>query len=80
MIKARLTKIGLTGKMYTAHSLRHTCGVLLQIHGKDLYETQVYLRHSDPNITQLYTRMAEQMMREDNRAGKMIDRVLDGDI
>lgn len=61
--KDGLKAIGLDGREYTAHSLRHTTACSLLEHGKSLTEVQHVLRHSSPNTTQIYTKMKEREMR-----------------
>lgn len=61
--KEGLKAIGLDGKEYTAHSLRHTTACSLLEHGRSLIEVQHVLRHSSPNTTQIYTKMKERELR-----------------
>jgi integrase/recombinase XerC/integrase/recombinase XerD len=61
--KDGLKAIGLDGKEYTAHSLRHTTACSLLEHGRNLTEVQHVLRHSSPNTTQIYTKMKEREIR-----------------
>ena len=61
--KDGLKAIGLDGKEYTAHSLRHTTASSLLEHGRNLIEVQHVLRHSSPTTTQIYTRMKEKEIR-----------------
>ena len=61
--KDGLKAIGLDGREYTAHSLRHTTACSLLEHGRSLIEVQHVLRHSSPNTTQIYTKMKERELR-----------------
>lgn len=61
--KAGLKAIGLNGREYTAHSLRHTTASLLLEHGETLLAVQHVLRHASVNTTQRYTRQKEKELR-----------------
>lgn len=63
LCKDGLKAIGLDGREYTAHSLRHTTACSLLEHGRSLIEVQHVLRHSSPNTTQIYTKMKERELR-----------------
>jgi len=54
MIKKRLRAAGFDSKRITAHSLRHTFGVLLCKREPSLYEVQLAMRHTTSTTTQLY--------------------------
>lgn len=54
IIKKYLSGIGLNSSRYTAHSLRHTFGVLTMHSGASLYEVQLAMRHNTPATTQVY--------------------------
>ena len=62
IVSKRLRAIGLTGKMYTAHSLRHTTAVLLLENGYDLHYVQMALGHSSPGTTQLYAKYIQDKL------------------
>jgi len=76
MVKGRLRRIGIDSKRITAHSLRHTVGVLLIMDGFDLLDVSLYLGHSSTEITQIYTRMAEELKHYQNKAGKALAQLL----
>lgn len=61
--KEGLKRIGLDGKEYTAHSLRHTTASLLLGHGQSLLAVQHVLRHASVNTTQRYTKQKEREIR-----------------
>ena len=61
--KQGLKAIGLNGREYTAHSLRHTTASLLLEHGETLLAVQHVLRHASVNTTQRYTRQKEKELR-----------------
>lgn len=52
--KEGMRAIGIDSKMYTGHSFRHTCAVLLLLRGALLEEVQQVLRHSSPETTMIY--------------------------
>lgn len=58
--KEGLQAIGLDGKEFTAHSLRHTAGCAMLSHGCSLYDVQLALRHTDPKTTQIYLESIEE--------------------
>lgn len=63
IIKIRLQKAGIKTSRITAHSLRHTFGVLAIQSGASLFEVQLAMRHSSPTTTQVYLGDIEQMKR-----------------
>ncbi len=63
LCKDGLKAIGLDGREYTAHSLRHTTASSMLEHGRNLVEVQHVLRHSNPATTQIYTRLKEKELR-----------------
>lgn len=66
LCKAGLKAIGLDGKEYTAHSLRHTTASLMLGYGRNLLEVQRVLRHESVNTTQRYTKQKEKELRLKN--------------
>ncbi|HBY06168.1 MAG: hypothetical protein UV38_C0002G0075 [candidate division TM6 bacterium GW2011_GWE2_42_60] len=54
IIKKRLRSAGFDSKRLTAHSLRHTFGVLAISAGASLYEVQLAMRHTAPSTTEIY--------------------------
>jgi len=55
MLKRALQAAGFDSDRLTAHSLRHTAGQnVMKITGKNIYETQMYMRHSSPQTTEIY--------------------------
>ena len=54
--------IGIDGKEYTAHSLRHTTAVMLLKNGS-LADVQSVLRHASPSTSQIYTKSIEEELR-----------------
>lgn len=58
--KEGLQAIGMDGREFTAHSLRHTAGCAMLEHGCSLYDVQIALRHSDPKTTEIYLNSLEE--------------------
>jgi integrase/recombinase XerC len=54
VIKRSLVTAGYDSDRLTAHSLRHTAGMLSLLNGSSLEETKEFLRHSDINTTMIY--------------------------
>lgn len=74
--KEGLKAIGLDGKAYTAHSLRHTAGVnILKASGWNIEVTQRALRHTNPATTQIYTALAVEEERLSNSGEVLLDSV-----
>jgi integrase/recombinase XerD len=73
IIKQGLISIGLDGREYTAHSLRHTTAVTILKAGGSLEDAQQVLRHSSPNTTQIYTRSIEEELRIEHAPESLID-------
>lgn len=58
LCKESLVGIGLDGREYTAHSLRHTTGAAIYRQTGDITQVQKVLRHSNPATSQIYARRA----------------------
>lgn len=55
MLKRAMQEAGFDSERLTAHSLRHsTAQNVMQLTGRNIYETQQYLRHSSPKTTEIY--------------------------
>lgn len=54
IIKQRLRAAGIDSIRITAHSLRHTFGVMAIQAGASLYEVQLAMRHTAPTTTEIY--------------------------
>lgn len=61
--KDGLKAIGLDGKEFTAHSLRHTTAVAILKHGGQLTDVQSVLRHTSPVTSQIYTESVKEELR-----------------
>lgn len=73
LCKEGLKAIGLDGREYTAHSLRHTTAVAILTHGGNLTDAQAVLRHSSPTTTQIYTESIKEELRLRNSPEMMLD-------
>lgn len=60
IIKKYLVSIGLAGKQYTAHSLRHTAASLLLQAGVSPHDLQRYLSHASFSTSQLYLKALDE--------------------
>ena len=71
--KDGLRAIGLDGKEFTAHSLRHTTAVAILKHGKQLTDVQSVLRHISPVTSQIYTESVKEELRLQNAPELTLD-------
>lgn len=72
--KEGLKAIGLDGKEFTAHSLRHTTAVAILKHGGQLTDVQSVLRHTSPVTSQIYTESVKQELRLEQAPEMMLDK------
>ena len=63
LIKRHFRRVGINSRRITAHSLRHTFGVLSIKAGASLYEVQLAMRHSAPTTTEVYLGDIERIKR-----------------
>jgi integrase/recombinase XerC/integrase/recombinase XerD len=77
IIKNRLRAAGFDNKRITAHSLRHTFGVLSMQAGASLYEVQLAMRHTAPTTTQLYLGDIERIKRLEASPERKMSSLLD---
>lgn len=73
LCKNGLKAIGLDGREFTAHSLRHTTAVAILKHGGSLTDAQEVLRHSSPTTTQIYTESIKEELRLQTAPESLID-------
>lgn len=73
LCKDGLQAIGLDGKEFTAHSLRHTTAVAILKHGGSITDVQEVLRHSSPVTSQIYTESVKEEMRLQNAPETLLD-------
>lgn len=72
LIKNRLRAAGIESKRITAHSLRHTFGVMAIQAGASLYEVQLAMRHTAPTTTEIYLGDIERSKRLEGGPEKRI--------
>ncbi len=73
LCKGGLKAIGLDGREFTAHSLRHTTAVTILKNGGDLTQAQNVLRHTSPTTTQIYVESIKEELRLQNAPEALID-------
>ena len=73
LCKSGLKAIGLDGREFTAHSLRHTTAVTILKSGGSLTDAQTLLRHTSPTTTQIYTESIKEELRLKNAPDCLID-------
>ncbi|MCD8293677.1 MAG: site-specific integrase [Clostridia bacterium] len=73
--KEGLKAIGLDGREFTAHSLRHTTAVTILTHGGNREDAQRLLRHASPSPTEIYTASIGEDLRVDRAPEILIDNV-----
>ncbi len=73
LCKDGLKAIGLDGREFTAHSLRHTTAVTILKNGGQLTDAQEVLRHTSPTTTQIYTESIKEELRLKNSPESLID-------
>lgn len=61
--KDGLKGIGMDGREFTAHSLRHTTAVQILKQGGEITDVQRVLRHTSPVTSQIYTESIEEELR-----------------
>lgn len=83
LIKQRLRAAGMDNRRITAHSLRHTFGVMAIRAGASLYEVQLAMRHTAPTTTEIYLGDIEREKRleggPEKRISKLFEDALKGD-
>ena len=74
MLKRALQAAGFDSPRLTAHSLRHTTGEnVMELTGKNIYQTQQYMRHANPKTTEIYLDN-EAAAQDDSIAIRLFDR------
>jgi len=71
--KEGLKGIGLDGKEFTAHSLRHTTAVEILKKGGEITDVQRVLRHTSPVTSQIYTESIEEELRLQKSPESLLD-------
>ena len=77
MIKKRLRNSGIDSKRISAHSLRHTFGVMAIRAGASLYEVQLAMRHMAPSTTEVYLGDIEKIKRFEASPERKLSQLLD---
>jgi len=72
--KDGLVAVGLDGREFCSHALRHTTACLLLKNGASVEDVQGVLRHTSPATTQIYL----ESIKEDMRLEKAAEKILDG--
>lgn len=76
MVKKRLRAMGINGKKYSAHSLRHTFGSLLVEQNVDMEDIRELMGHSSTTVTKIYVELVQQRkMLHCCPSAKMIDQL-----
>ena len=65
MLKRAMQAAGYDSERLTAHSLRHTAGTNAMELTGDLYQTQQYMRHSNPATTEIYLHVDTERQESD---------------
>lgn len=73
--KDGLREIGLDGREFTAHSLRHTTAVEILKNGGEITDVQRVLRHTSPVTSQIYTESIEEELRLQKSPESLLDNV-----
>lgn len=78
MVKYYLREAGIDSYRITAHSLRHTFGILCMKSGMSLWEVQSAMRHTTSSTTQIYLADIEDEMRLAGAPEKKVNDLIDG--
>lgn len=73
IVEEGLDAIGLNGRQYTAHSLRHTTAVTLLELGASLEDVRAEMRHRSSDTTRIYLREIEERQRLTKATATMLD-------
>lgn len=73
LCKEGLRAIGLEGREFTAHSLRHTTAVAILKHGGSITDVQDVLRHTSPATSQIYTESVKEELRLEKSPESLLD-------
>jgi len=78
IVSCRMKAAGIkTSSRITGHSLRHSAAVHMINGGKfDLYAVQLFMRHTDANVTRIYTHHAEKIKMQNNQPTAFLERYL----
>lgn len=73
LCKESLREIGLDGREFSAHSLRHTTAVAILKHGGSITEVQDVLRHASPATSEIYTESVKEELRLEHPSEARLD-------
>lgn len=73
LCKEGLKAVGLDGREYTAHSLRHTTAVAILKHGGNITDVQDVLRHTSPATSQIYVESVKEELRLEHSPESVLD-------
>lgn len=73
LCKEGLKSIGLDGREFTAHSLRHTTAVTILKSGGSVSDAQAVLRHTSPATTEIYLESVKEELRLETAPECLID-------
>lgn len=73
IIKKGLRAIGLDSHEYSAHSLRHTCAVMMLTKGASIADIQRQMGHASPNTTMIYLKSHERRQRMQAAPAHVLD-------
>lgn len=73
LCKEGLKAVGLDGREYTAHSLRHTTAVGILKHGGNITDVQDVLRHTSPATSQIYVESVKEELRLEHSPESLLD-------
>lgn len=73
LCKEGLREIGLDGREFTAHSLRHTTAVEILKNGGEITDVQRVLRHTSPVTSEIYTASIEEELRLQKSPESLLD-------
>jgi site-specific recombinase XerD len=73
IIKKGLRAIGLDSHEYSAHSLRHTCAVMMLVKGATVNDIQRLLGHASPKTTMIYLKSFERRQRMEATPAQILE-------
>lgn len=68
---------GINDEGITAHSLRHTAGILALKQGYDINDVRIFLRHRDISTTQIYLRTIEREKQINSNVASFMDNIIE---
>jgi integrase/recombinase XerC/integrase/recombinase XerD len=74
LVGVELGRIGLKGKEYSAHSLRHSFAVLSLLEGASIYDLRIALGHVSTLMTEIYLSSVNDMLGKVNGAVYKLDK------